>query len=268
MKQKLTILFSIFLILGLSYYCLFIEPENIKITNYTIPDDRLSGLKIVFASDFHIKPRHEKQLEKVVNLINSQEADIVLSAGDFVNGHTKKSTMSPSDIAKSLGNVKSKYGFYATLGNHDGWYDSKIVAKELRTNGIKVLENDNEKIKINNKEIYIAGLEDAMTGDPNIYLALEKTKSPVIMLTHTPDMFPKVPYEVNLTLAGHTHGGQIRLPIIGPLFTASNYHDKYAKGLIEEDGRKMIVTTGVGTSILPIRFNCPPEIVVIKFTKK
>lgn len=268
MKQKLVILFSIFLIIGLSFYCLFIEPENLKVTNYTIKDDRLSGLKVVFASDFHIKPKHEKQLEKVVNLINSQEADIVLSAGDFVNGHTKKSTMPPSEIAKGLGKVKSKQGFYATLGNHDGWYDAKIVKKELEANGIKVLENDNTSIKINDKEIFIAGLEDIMTGEPNVYLALEKTKSPVIMLTHTPDMFPKIPYEVNLTLAGHTHGGQVRLPIFGPLFTASDYHDKYAKGLIEEDGRKMIVTTGVGTSILPIRFNCPPEIVVINFEKK
>ena len=268
MKQKLIVILSIFVVLGLSFYCLFIEPEHLKVTNYTIQDDRLSGLKVVFASDFHIKPRHEKQLEKVVNLINSQEADIVLSAGDFVNGHIKKSTMPASDIAKGLGKVKSKYGFYTTLGNHDGWYDSKIVAKELEANGIKVLENDNEAIKFNGKEIYIAGVEDMMTGDANVYLAIDKAKSPIILLTHTPDMFPKVPYEVNLTLAGHTHGGQVRLPIFGPLFTASDYHDKYAKGLIEEDGRKMIVTTGVGTSILPLRFNCPPEIVVIKFEKK
>ena len=268
MKQKLIVILSIFIILGLSFYCLFIEPENLKVTNYTIQDDRLSGLKVVFASDFHIKPRHEKQLEKVVTLINKQEADIVLSAGDFVNGHTKKSTMPASDIAKGLGKVKSKYGFYTTLGNHDGWYDRKIVAKELEANGIKVLENHNTSIKIDKREIFIAGVEDMMTGEPNVYLAIDKAKSPIILLTHTPDMFPKVPYEVNLTLAGHTHGGQVRLPIIGSLFTASDYHDKYAKGLIEEDGRKMIVTTGIGTSILPLRFNCPPEIVVIKFEKK
>ncbi len=268
MKQKLSIILSIFIILGLSYYCLFIEPENIKITNYTIQDDKLSGLKVVFASDFHIRPQQEKQLEKVVNLINSQDADIVLSAGDFVNGHTKKSTMPISDIAKGLGKVKTKHGFFATLGNHDGWYGSEIVAKELRSNGIKVLENENEIVKINGKEIYIAGVEDMMTGEPNVYLAIEKAESPIILLTHTPDLFPKIPEEISLTLAGHTHGGQIRLPLIGPLFTASKYHDRYAKGLIEEDGRKMIVTTGVGTSILPIRFNCPPEIVVIKFEKK
>ena len=268
MKQKLSIILSIFIILGLSFYCLFIEPENIKITNYTIQDDKLSGLKVVFASDFHIRPNQEKQLEKVVNLINSQEADIVLSAGDFVNGHTKKSTMPASDIAKGLRKIKSKHGFFTTLGNHDGWYDSKVVAKELRANGIKVLENENEVVKFNGREIYIAGVEDKMTGDPNIYLAIEKAELPIILLTHTPDLFPKVPEEINLTLAGHTHGGQIRLPLLGPIFTASEYHDKYAKGLIEDDGRKMIVTTGVGTSILPIRFNCPPEIIVIKFEKK
>ena len=85
------------------------------------------------------------------------------------------------------------------------------------------------------------------------------------MLTHTPDMFPKVPDDVNLTLAGHTHGGQIRIPFLGPIFTASIHRDKYSKGFIEENEKKMIVTTGIGVSILPIRFNCPPEIVVIEF---
>ena len=100
MKQKLIVILSIFIILGLSFYCLFVEPENLKVTNYTIQDDRLSGLKVVFASDFHIKPHHEKQLEKIVNLINSQEADIVLSAGDFVNGHTKNPPCQPLTLLK------------------------------------------------------------------------------------------------------------------------------------------------------------------------
>lgn len=78
-------------------------------------------------------------------------------------------------------------------------------------------------------------------------------------------MFVKVPEDINLTLAGHTHGGQVRIPFIGPIFTTSNFGDKYTKGLIEEKGKKLITTTGIGTSILPVRFNCLPEIVVIEF---
>lgn len=87
----------------------------------------------------------------------------------------------------------------------------------------------------------------------------------LILLCHSPDVFPKVPKEVNLTLAGHVHGGQVRLPILGSLIVPSNYGDKYSQGLIEENGKKMIVTKGIGNSILNVRFNCIPEIVVIEF---
>ena len=85
------------------------------------------------------------------------------------------------------------------------------------------------------------------------------------MLTHSPDIFPKVPKEVNLTLSGHVHGGQVRLPLLGAIIVPSKYGDKYSYGLIEEDNKKMIVTSGIGTSILNVRFNCKPEIVVIEF---
>ena len=104
-----------------------------------------------------------------------------------------------------------------------------------------------------------------MTAFPNVEDALQGANSPIILLTHNPDIFPEVPNRVNLTLAGHTHGGQVRLPIIGPLFTASNYGNKYAIGMVEENGKKLIITRGIGVSILPVRFNCLPEINVIEF---
>lgn len=114
-------------------------------------------------------------------------------------------------------------------------------------------------------KIYIAGVEDKATRTPKIYNALENTKNPVILLTHSPDVFQKVPSGVNLTLSGHVHGGQARLPILGTLIVPSDYGDKYSLGLIEEKGKKMIVTKGIGNSILNVRFNCVPEIVVIEF---
>ena len=100
MKQKLSIILTIFIILGLSFYSIFIEPEKLVVTNYTIQDKELSGIKIVFASDFHIKPHQQNRLEKIVDLINSQNPDLVLSAGDFVSGHLQKNTMQPADIAR------------------------------------------------------------------------------------------------------------------------------------------------------------------------
>ena len=262
---KNKILAFIFIILALSCYSYFIEPNRLVVTNYTIQDKDLSGIKIVLASDFHIKPNQEKRLVKIIKTINSQNPDIVLSTGDYVSGHTDKSTMEPEKIAQELSKVKSKYGFYTTLGNHDGWYGVGEVEKYLENNGIKVLNNENVKLNIKGKEFYIVGIEDMSTGDADLYKAIGTIDKPAILLTQTPDIFPKVPKSVNITLAGHTHGGQIRIPLFGPIFTASSYHDKYAKGLIIEKDKKLITTIGIGVSILPIRFNCVPEIVVIEF---
>ena len=264
--MKKYLLITLFIItLLLAGYSYFIEPNKLEVTNYTIQDKELSGVKIVFASDFHIKPYGQKRLEKIVEIINKQNPDVVVSAGDFVCGHTEHSTMHPQKIAEGLAKVKSKYGFYTTLGNHDGWYDRWYIKELLEKQNIKVLNNKNVKLNINGKDIYIAGVEDMMTAFPNVEDALKGTKSPTILLTHTPDIFPDVPKNVNLTLAGHTHGGQVRIPIIGPIFTASTYGNKYAIGFIEENDKNLITTRGIGVSILPFRFNSPPEIVVIEF---
>ena len=260
--NKIFLIITIFALVGYSY---FIEPNQLELNKYIVQDEELKGIKIVFASDFHIKPHQQKRLEKIVELINVQSPDIVVSAGDFVCGHTEHSTMHPQKIAEGLSKIKSKHGFYTTLGNHDGWYDRWYIKELLEEKNIKVLNNKNVKLNIKGKDIYIAGVEDVMTAFPNVEDALQGTKSPTILLTHNPDIFPEVPNRVNLTLAGHTHGGQVRLPIIGPLFTASNYGNKYAIGMVEENGKKLIITRGIGVSILPVRFNCLPEINVIEF---
>ena len=167
-----------------------------------------------------------------------------------------------------LKRLNTKYGAYSVIGNHDYWAGYDNVKEMLERVGIKVLANSNESLILKNgKKLYIAGVEDLQTGSPNIKIALEGTESnPTILLTHSPDVFVEVLKDsVNLTLAGHVHGGQIRLPFIGALIIPSKYGNKYSQGLIEEKGRKMIVTKGIGTSILPLRFNCTPEIVVINF---
>ena len=265
MTKKLKLIILILICFALGIYSVFIEPNKLIVTHYTIQDKELSGIKIAFPSDFHIRPYQAKRLEKVVDLVNAENPDIILSAGDYVAGHTKRATMPIEDIAKNLSKMKSKYGFYTVLGNHDGWYGQEKLTKALEQNGIKVLGNESLKLNINGKTVYLAGIEDMMTGNADIQKALSETKTPTILLSHTPDIFPKVWENVNLTLAGHTHGGQVRIPLIGPIFTASRYGDKYAKGYIEENEKKMIVSTGIGTSIFPIRFNCLPEIIIIEF---
>ena len=255
----------IIIIVILVIYSYAIEPRRLEVNHISINDLDLKGIKIVFASDFHIKPYQKKKLDKIVRLINNENPDLVLSSGDFVAGNFHHSALPVDDIAESLSHIKAKYGFYTSLGNHDGWYGADIVKKALTQNNIKVLENESVALKINDKTIYIAGVEDLMTGQPDINKALLNTKNPVILLTHTPDIFPQVTKNVNLILAGHTHGGQVRIPFLGAIFTASDYGEKYVMGYIEEDNKKMFVTRGIGVSILPFRFNCVPEINVIEF---
>lgn len=259
------IIILILILVGVAIDSLLIEPNILRVKKYPLPDANLKGLKIVFVSDFHITPNGQKRFDKLINKINNEKPDIVLSTGDFVGGYKDNETMPIEDIAQNLTKIKSKYGIITVLGNHDWDTDGIKITKTLEANNIKVLANSNVKINTNNKEISIAGVEDLKTRKPDIDKALTNTNNPTILLTHSPDVFPNVPQEVNLTLAGHLHGGQIRLPFWGALTVPSKYGNKYTTGKITENGKTMIVTNGIGMSILPIRFNCPPEIVVITF---
>lgn len=263
MKSK-KLIFSILTIL-IIFYSFMIEPNRLIVKNVTVKDSELAGMRVVLVGDYHIEPNQRKRLKRLVNLINEQNADLVLSVGDFVAGCEQDTTMPIEDIVKELKEVKSKNGFYTVLGNHDCWIDRVGITKELNENGIRVLSNSNIKVNIKGKELYIAGLEDLATGSPNISQAIDKTKRPVILLTHSPDVFPYVPQSVNITLAGHVHGGQVRLPLFGVLYVPSAYGNRYSQGLIIENGKKMYVTKGIGNSTLSVRFNCVPEINVIDF---
>lgn len=251
----------------LAIYVILIEPYNVEVLNFKIKDDSLKGLRLVAASDFHFNPYQNKRVFEIVDLINAQKPDIVVSMGDFVSGKTKKSTLSIEKIASGLAKIKTKYGFYTVLGNHDIVVDEVDILNALKKNNIKVLSNSNIKVQIEDKTLYIAGVEDLREKKPDIELALSNIdlKASVILLTHSPDIFPNVPKDVNLTLAGHVHGGQVRCPYFGALLIPSKYGNRYSKGLIEEDNKKMIVSKGLGNSLLPIRFNCRPDILVIDF---
>ena len=230
-----------------------------------LKDKALKGIKIVFASDFHIKFYEEKRLQKIVKMINNESPDLILSTGDFFSGYKNKSTLNIEKITKYLGELKSNYGFFTSLGNHDFYRGNDIVTKELEKEGITVLSNNHTSVNIKDKTIYIAGVEDLKTGKPDVKKALENTDGIKILLTHSPDVFKNVGQDVNLTLAGHLHGGQVRFPFIGAVFCPSEFGTKYAMGIFEENNKKMVVTSGIGTSKLPIRFLCMPEIVVIEF---
>ncbi len=262
-KLLLILLFIIALILFID--TCFIEPNRLIKVEYKIKNPDMKGLKAVFVSDFHIKKHGAKRLQKIVDMIKAQNPDIILCTGDFAAEHKLKTSYDIKKTAKALGGIKTKYGFYTVLGNHDNLADGDYIAEQLRNNGIVILENSNTHINYNGKNIYIAGLADLQTREPDVEKALEGCETPTIMLTHTPDTFPDIPERVTLTLAGHTHGGQIRMPFVGAILIPSDYGEKYAVGLKHKNNKTMLVTKGMGTSILPWRFNCTPEIVVINF---
>lgn len=251
--------FILIILVILFVYSVIVEPNILTVKQVEISDERLKGLRIVFASDFHFKPYEKYRLTRIVKKINAQNPDIILLGGDYVNGHKKGNTLDTAIISKGLGSLKSKYGTFAVMGNHDGWQGKKGIIDAFEAAGIKVLENSSQNIE----GFSVAGVEDLQTGNPGMKKAFTGVKSPAILLTHTPDMIDEIPQEAVLTLAGHTHGGQVVL--YKPLTVPSKYGTKYAYGLFEENGKKMFVSRGLGTSILPLRFNCFPEIVVIEF---
>lgn len=252
-----------FLILSflLLIYTIIIEPNILTVTRLKLFDKDLKGLKIVFASDFHFKPYEKYRLKKIVKKINEQNADIIILGGDYVNGHKKGASLDVNTIAYEFSKIRSKYGTYAVMGNHDGWQGKYEIIKAFENYGIKVLENSNADLP----EFTLAGVEDLQTGSPSVENALKgiNPSKPVILLSHTPDIIKDVPSHVKLNLAGHTHGGQVVLPTKGPLIVPSEFGTKYAYGWKEE--KNIFISRGLGTSILPIRFYCPPEIAVIEF---
>lgn len=251
--------FIFLLILILFIYTVFVEPNILTIKRLTIKDENLNGLKVVFASDFHVKPYDKFRLKRIVKRINAQNADIVLLGGDYVNGHQKGSTLPLETIAAELSKVYSKYGTFAIMGNHDGWQGKKEIIEAFEAVGITILENANKDFG----SFTVAGVEDLQTGSPDMNKALLNVNKPVILLSHTPDIIDTVPENVNLTLSGHTHGGQIVLH--NPFVVPSKYGTKFAYGFFNINGKNLFVTRGLGTSILPIRFICFPVIVVIQF---
>jgi predicted MPP superfamily phosphohydrolase len=188
-----------------------------------------------------------------------------------------------AEIAPVLAQLRAPLGVYSILGNHDWWDDADAqrertgpaaAARVLRDAAIPVLENDVVRLEKDGHGVWLAGLGDqiAFVLGPRRFQGLDDLPgtlakigddAPVILLAHEPDIFPTVPERVALTLSGHTHGGQVRLFGYSPM-VPSDYGNRYAYGHVVEDGRHLIVSGGLGTSILPVRFGVPPEIVLLE----
>jgi predicted MPP superfamily phosphohydrolase len=228
----------------------------------------LAGLRIAVLGDIHTGSPHISpgKLRAIVAEVNAAQPDVVVLLGDYViHGIVGGTFVEPEITAEILGGLRAPDGVVAVLGNHDWWYDGTRVRAALESNHIVVLENDSHPVNRNGTRLWIAGLADLWTREVDIKAALSGIPSAeaVLLLTHNPDVFPAVPARVALTLAAHTHGGQVRLPPFPAPVVPSRYGSRYAAGHIVEGGRHLFVTTGVGMSILPVRFAVPPEVVLM-----
>ncbi|WP_404452437.1 metallophosphoesterase [Virgibacillus necropolis] len=263
---------SLLAFLGLSggtyYYAREIEPSLLDINEEFISSAKITSefnnFKIVQFSDTHIGFHYSlEQFEKLVETINSQKPDMIVFTGDLVdapNDYNWNTT-----LIRILGSLKAKYGKYWIYGNHDhGGYGTNIVKNVMDQSGFTLLQNHHVNIKKGQETFVLAGIDDVMLGDPNLEKTLQQTNPSLftILLAHEPDFADKTAKShVDVQLSGHSHGGQVRLPIIGHLYTPL-YAEKYVKGKYQLDQLSLYVTKGIGTTRLPYRFLCKPEIYV------
>jgi predicted MPP superfamily phosphohydrolase len=262
---------------GLGVWAFLVEPATLTVRHVTVESAQWRGppLRIGIISDTHVAAPHTdvRRVERLVARMNAQRPDVVMLLGDYAGGHEPAAVRARPEQSEILRGVDafralaSPLGVHGVLGNHDSWYDDAAIAASLRRAGVSVLDNQAERIARPGGAFWIAGLADMESPreGPDVAGTLGQVgdAAPVIVLTHWPDPFLDVPDRVALTLAGHTHCGQVNLPFFGRVVQASRMSKRWGCGLYEENGRKLFVTSGVGVSILPVRFRAPPEIVVL-----
>ncbi|WP_080846769.1 metallophosphoesterase [Cytobacillus gottheilii] len=258
------------------YYAHEIEPKLLKTEHLTISSpnipENFTDLKIIQFSDTHLGFHCEiEDLEKLVDKINRLEPDIVLFTGDLMDEPNMYSETQA--IVPVLNKLNAAIGKFAIYGNHDhGGYGTDIYKDIIEQSSFTLLKNSHRKIQIGEQALYILGIDDAMLGKPNIQAALEGIPNDAytILLSHAPDLAePAAELGINLQLSGHSHGGQIQLPFLGALVKpphATQYYEGfYTVGSINP--LTLYVNRGIGTTRLPFRFLCRPELTLFTLKK-
>ncbi len=259
--------------IALAIWGFVIEPSMVRYREYPVYvnnwPQNLSGFTIAFITDTHVGSPHISlgKMRDIVEKTNALNPDLTLLGGDYVIQGVLGGTPVPSaDIVNVLANLRAKHGVYGILGNHDWWENAPRMKQEFEAAGIPMLENTARPFTIGTGRFWLAGVSDYSERKYDIDEALADvtTDDPLIVLTHSPDIFPQLPARAALTFAGHTHGGQVKIPFLGRPVVPSDYGSRYALGLIQEDGKQLFVGSGIGTSILPVRFLTPPEVSILK----
>ncbi len=239
-----------------------INKKRIKFNS--IPDE-LKGLKIVQLSDIHAGIYlKKKNIMEAVEITNNLEPDLVVLTGDFVSNSEKYIYM----CIESLSFLKPRLGIYSCIGNHDNWVNRSLVIEGLKSAGMNIMIEENQKLEYNGCEFYIAGTEDMWYEHkkPDLNKALKNIPqdSFKILLSHQPELFDEAEMRnVNLTLSGHYHGGQIAVSLFGMNLSLGTFATSYISGLFMKNNSYLYVNNGIGFTGPPFRMNVPPEITMI-----
>jgi hypothetical protein len=225
------------------------------------------GLRIILVSDTHIGIVSMPQARARLAPLPGLDADLIVFAGDLASVRP----MNIYPAAALLDEMCPRGGArFAVLGNHDHYTDATIVASELRKRRFDVLINEHRRVRIRGADAWVVGLDDPYTGWEDIGRALTGVPDDafVILLSHTPDIVGEpAASRANVILSGHTHRGQVVLPVVGPLTCNSRYGSRYAAGLFRIGGSSLFVTRGLGEVTIPLRVFCPPEIAVLELKR-
>jgi predicted MPP superfamily phosphohydrolase len=254
---------------------ILLEPNRPRIVRQDIAlrrwPERLQGFTIALLSDFHYDPYFSAHpLKAAIGMVNSLRPDLIVLTGDFVSmplfsRDDERAASTAEPCARLLRQMQAPHGLWAVMGNHDFSTDVGIVTAALRSQGIQVLGNQSAAIEPDGARFWLSGVNDVLSETANLdsTLQLVPRDEATVLLAHEPDYADYVSrYPVDLQLSGHSHGGQVRIPLMRPLYLP-DLAKKYVWGLYKIGPLTLYTNPGLGTVGLPVRLNCPPEITLL-----
>ena len=246
---------SIVVIALVAFYAYFIEPAWISVTHLDVDLGLTSPIKIVHLTDLHTRAIGRRE-ENLIALIDQERPDLILITGDSVNGDGTF-----EDAALLIAQLHAPLGVWISAGNWEGWIPRPRRFEVFEKAGAQVLINQTALVR---SDLALMGVDDLLSGTPAITgLASRAPKdAKIIAMIHEPVLFEQIAGSVPLVLAGHSHGGQVRIPFLPPLWLPPG-SGSYVEGWFTSRGSRMYVSRGIGNSLLELRFNCRPELVVL-----
>jgi len=255
-----------------------IEPNRPQLVRKEIAlrrwPSRLDGFTIALLSDFHYDPYFSVHpIRSAVEVVNGLRPDLIALTGDFVSvpwfGDAAKGAADAEPCARLLEKLRAPHGVWSVLGNHDVSSDAERVTNAIHAVGIPVLSNQSVAVEKDGARFWLGGVDDVLGGSADLPGTLRGVPSEeaIVLMVHEPDYADYVAgYPVDLQLSGHTHGGQVRIPFMRPLYLPE-LAKKYVQGLFKIRELTLYTNAGIGTVQLPVRWNCPPEITFITVRK-